>query len=209
MNKSEKFWDRSAKEYETKEIKWEKIYNKAVEETKKHLNESYVLLEYACGAGVITAQIASYVKETFAIDISSKLLEVAERMANERKIENITFLKTTIFDERFETESFDVITAYNILHLLEDVHDVIDKIGNLLKPGGFFISETPCLREKGRFLGSVLRFLSKLRIVPYVNTFKFLDLEVLLKERKFEIIEAEDLEQTGTNYFIVAKKSQS
>ena len=209
MNKSEKFWDRSAKEYETKEIKWETFYNKAVEETKKHLKKSDKLLEYACGAGVITAQIASYVKETYAIDISSKMLEVAEKMANERKIENITILKTTIFDESFEEESFDVITAFNILHLLEDIHEVIDQINHLLKPGGLFISETPCLGEKGKFLGKFLWFLSKLRIVPYINNLKFSDLELLINEGNFEIIKAEDLEKKRTNYFIVAKKSQS
>jgi 2-polyprenyl-3-methyl-5-hydroxy-6-metoxy-1,4-benzoquinol methylase len=208
MNKSEKFWDRSAKGYENREIKWEKIYNKAVEETKKYLSKSNVLLDYACGAGVITAQIAGCVRKTHAIDISSKMLEVAERMANERKIENITFLKTNIFDERFEKESFDVITAFNILHLLEDVHKAVDKISELLKPEGLFISETPCLGEKGKFLGKILRFLSKFRIVPYVNDLKFSDLEVLIKEGKFEIINAEDLEQKRTNYFIIAKKSQ-
>ncbi|MCG3221783.1 MAG: class I SAM-dependent methyltransferase, partial [Candidatus Heimdallarchaeota archaeon] len=206
MNKSEKFWDRTAKEYETKEIKWEKIFNKAVENTKKYLSSNDVLLDYACGAGVITAQIASCVKETHAIDISSKLLDVAKRMANERKIENISFVKTTIFDERYQKESFDVITAFNILHLLEDSKEIIQRINELLKPGGLFISETPCLGEKKSLLGTFLSLLSKLRIVPYLNRLKFSELEDLLAERKFQIIETEDLQQKQTNYFIVAKK---
>ena len=206
MSKSEKFWDRSAKEYETKEIKWEKIYNKAVENTKKYLNSNHILLDYACGAGVITAQIASCVKETLAIDISSKMLDVAKRMVDEHKIKNVTFLKTTIFDERYEKESFDVITAFNILHLLEDVQQVIGKINELLKLDGLFISETPCLRERGSFVGWSLKFLSKLKIVPYVNSLKFSDIENLIKEGNFQIIEKEDLDQKQTNYFIVAKK---
>ena len=206
MNKSEKFWDRSAKEYENKKINWEKIYNKAVENTKKHLNSSDVVLDYACGAGVITAQIADYVKEIHAIDISSKMIDVAQRIADERKIENINFLKTTIFDDRYEKESFNVITAFNILHLLENSSEVIQRINQLLKPGGLFISETPCLREKNSFLGGFLKFLSKLRIIPYLNALKFSDLDVLLTEGNFQIIETEDLQQKQTNYFIVAKK---
>ena len=209
MNKSEKFWDRSAKGYENREIKWEKIYNKAVEKTKEYLTENDILLDYACGAGVITAQIASYAKETYAIDISSKMIDVAKRMADERKIANITFAKTTIFDERFEKESFNIITAFNILHLLEEVHQVIKKVNELLKPGGLFISETPCLGEKGKFLGKILRFLSKLKIVPYINTLQFTDLEVMINEGNFKIIQTEDFEQKRTNYFIVAKKIQS
>lgn len=206
MNKSEKFWDRSAKEYENKKINWEKIYNKAVENTKKHLNSSDVVLDYACGAGVITAQIADYVKEIHAIDISSKMIDVAQRIADERKIENINFLKTTIFDDRYKEESFDVITAFNILHLLEDSNEVIQRINELLKPGGLFISETACMGEKKSLLGTFLSLLGKLRIVPYLNPLKFSELEDLLTEGNFQIIETEDLQQKQTNYFIVAKK---
>lgn len=206
MNKSEKFWDRSAKEYENKKINWEKIYNKAVENTKKHLNSSDVVLDYACGAGVITAQIADYVKEIHAIDISSKMIDVAQRIADERKIENINFLKTTIFDDRYKEESFDVITAFNILHLLEDSNEVIQRINELLKPGGLFISETACVGEKKSLLGIFLSLLGKLRIIPYLNPLKFSELEDLLTEGNFQIIETEDLQQKQTNYFIVAKK---
>lgn len=206
MNKSEKFWDRSAKEYENKKINWEKIYNKAVENTKKHLNSSDVVLDYACGAGVITAQIADYVKEIHAIDISSKMIDVAQRIADERKIENINFLKTTIFDDRYKEESFDVITAFNILHLLEDSNEVIQRINELLKPGGLFISETACMGEKKSLLGTFLSLLGKLRIIPYLNPLKFSELEDLLTEGNFQIIETEDLQQKQTNYFIVAKK---
>ncbi|MCE7739913.1 MAG: class I SAM-dependent methyltransferase [Candidatus Heimdallarchaeota archaeon] len=208
MNKSEKFWDRSAKEYENKKINWEKIYNRAVENTKKHLNSSDVVLDYACGAGVITAQIADYVKEIHAIDISSKMIDVAQRIADERKIENINFSKTTIFDDRYERESFNVITAFNILHLLEDSLEVIQRINKLLKPGGLFISETPCMGEKKSLLGTFLSLLSKLRIVPYLNPLKFSELEDLLKEGNFQIIETEDLQKKQMNYFIVAKKIQ-
>ena len=39
-----------------------------------------------------------------------------------------------------------------------------------------------------------------------MNSLKFSELEDLLTERKFQIIETEDLQQKQTNYFIVAKK---
>jgi 2-polyprenyl-3-methyl-5-hydroxy-6-metoxy-1,4-benzoquinol methylase len=206
MSKSEKFWDRTARSYENKEIKWEQIYNKAVEQTKKYLNDDHTLLDFACGAGVITAQLAEHVKQIYAIDISAKMIEAAKRIADDRKVENIDFIKTTIFDERYEKESFDAITAFNILHLLEDPDEIISRIIYLLKPGGLFISETPCLSEKSSFVGVFLKFLSKLRIVPYLNPLKFSDLERLHLTKKFEIVEAKDLEQKQTNYFIVAKK---
>jgi 2-polyprenyl-3-methyl-5-hydroxy-6-metoxy-1,4-benzoquinol methylase len=206
VEKSEKFWDRTAKSYDNKEIEWEQVYNKAVEETKKYLNKDNVILDFACGAGVITVQLAEQVKKVHAIDISSKMLEAANRIANDKEVNNIDFEKTTIFDEKFEKESFDVITGFNILHLLEDLEEVLHRIFDLLKPDGLFISETPCLAEKKSFLGGFLKFLSKLRIAPYLKPLKFADLVKILQEKEFRIIEAEDLELKQTNYFIVAKK---
>lgn len=206
MSKSEKFWDRSAKGYENREIKWEQIYNKAVENTKKHLNSDDVVLDFACGAGVITVQLAEQVKRVHAIDISSKMIEAAKRIADDRKVENIDFDKTTIFDEKYKGESFDVITAFNILHLLEDLEKNSQQINYLLKSGGLFISETPCLAEKKSFLNFFIRFLGKLRITPHLNSLKFSDIDTLLVESGFQIIEKEDLDQKRLNYFIVAKK---
>ena len=206
MSKSEKFWDKSAKEYEYKEIKWEEIYNKAVENTKKHLNKDDVVLDFACGAGVITVQLAEQVKEVHAIDISSRMLEAAKRIAAEREVDNIDFAKTTIYDDRYKMELFDVITAFNIIHLLEDLEEILQRIYRLLRPGGLFISETPCLAEKKSFLNGLIKLMSKLRIAPYLNSLKFSDLEKFLIENGFQIIENEDLDQKRTNYFIVAKK---
>ena len=206
MNKSEKFWDRSAKEYDTKKIKWEQIYNKAVENTKEYLQSDFIILDYGCGAGVITAQLAEYVKGIIAIDISSGMLDAAKRNAADKGVNNIKFEKATIFDDIYKKESFDVITAFNIFHLLENIDKEMERIKELLKPGGLLISETPCLAEKKSFFGGFLKFLSKLRIAPYLNLFKFSDLENFIIESEFKIIKAEDLEQNLRNYYIVAKK---
>ena len=206
MNKSEKFWDNRAKEYDRQDKKWELSYNKAVENTKKHLNREDIVLDYACGIGTITNEIAKNVKEVLAVDISSKMIDVARRNASKLNVENVKYEKSIIFDESYKEESFDVITAFNILHLLEDSKEVIQRINELLKTGGLFISETPCMGEKKSLLGTFLSLLSKLRIVPYLNSLKFNELEDLLTERKFQIIETEDLQQKQTNYFIVAKK---
>ena len=76
------------------------------------------------------------------------MIEAAKRGAVERKIENVDFAYTTIFDERYKKESFDVIMAFGILHVLDDAQQAIQRITELLKSGGFFISTTPCLKEK-------------------------------------------------------------
>ena len=112
----------------------------AIESTKKYLSSSDIVLDYGCGTGNITNEFADTVKEIHAIDISAGMIDVAKKLADERNIENIHYLQSTIFDESYEDGSFDVIMAFSILHLLEDIHKVIHRVNKLLKAGGLFIS---------------------------------------------------------------------
>jgi len=206
MNKSEKFWDRIANQWDKQGNKLDQTSLKAIENTKKYLNIGDIVLDYACGIGTITNEIAANVKEIQAIDISSRMIEVAKIRSGESNIENVHYAQSTIFDERYKIDSFNVIMAFNILHLLEDTHKVMRRINEILKPGGFFISATPCLGEKWAILGIFISLLSKIGIVPFLKMHKFSDLEDLIVNGDFQIVEAENLHQTQPNYFIVAKK---
>ena len=66
MNKSEKFWDKRAVEYEKNEKKWSETYNKAIENTRKHLKKDDIALEIGCGSGIMTMQLAKHVKKIHA-----------------------------------------------------------------------------------------------------------------------------------------------
>ena len=145
MDRSEKFWDKRAHEYDKDEKKHVQTYHKTIESTRRNLSISDVVLDYACGTGIITNEIADSVKEIYAIDISSKMIDVARRRAAERGIDNVHYTKATLFDKRYQGESLDVILAFNILHLLDDSQKVMQRISELLKPGGLFISAPGCL----------------------------------------------------------------
>ncbi len=205
MNKSEKFWDKSASKFDQAEKKDEQSYIKIVDQTKKYLKTSDIVLDFGCGTGLISNEIAGYVKLICAVDISSKMIEIAKNKADNRKIQNIDFTHSTIFDERYKSGSFDVILAFYILHLLEDDQKTIQRINDLLKPGGLIISVTPCIGEK-LFLNFSLSLLSKIGLVPDIKSFKINELEVLITKGNFQIIENESLHQGLPQYFIVAKK---
>lgn len=203
--KSEKFWDSTANMYDRVEKKDEQTYVSIIEKTKRYLKISDIVLDYGCGTGLISNEIADNVKIIHAIDISSKMIELAKRKADGRKIENIDYAHSTIFDERYKIGSFDVILAFNILHLLEDTHKVMQRINELLKPDGLIISATPCMGEK-KFLGTLLLLLSKIGFVPNIRSFKISELEDSIVNGNFEIVETECLHRGGQQYFIAAKK---
>ena len=204
MDKSEKFWDRMSKNYD-KQASNNKIYKRTLEITKKHLKSSDIVLDFACATGLYSIELANNVKEIEGIDISPKMIEAAKRKAGERKIENIDFAQATIFDERCKKESFYVILAFNILHLLEDTQKVMQRINELLKPGGLIISTTACLREK-TFLRIFLFLLYKTGIIPYMGFFKISELEKSIANGNFQIVESKCLDNSPLDYFIVAKK---
>ncbi|MCX9009805.1 MAG: methyltransferase domain-containing protein [Candidatus Methanoperedens sp.] len=205
MDKAEKFWDKMANYYDREEKKDELTYIKIIEKTKKYLKISDVVLDYGCGTGLISNEIADNVKEIHAIDISFKMIEIAKRKADGRKIKNIEYANSTIFDERYKRGSFDVILVFYILHLLEDTPKVMKRMNELLKPGGLIISTTPCMGEK-TFLSILLSLVSKIGLIPNIRSFKISELEDSIANGNFEIVETECLHQSSPEYFIVAKK---
>jgi len=160
--KSESMWDKLAKNWDTPGVSLGENDLKIIERTKKYLSASAVVLDYGCATGSIALEIASAAKEVRGIDISSNMVEIAGRKADERNIKNIGFARATIFDESLGKESFDVILSLSILHLVDNPRQVMDRTNQLLKPGGVLISATPCLGEK--------TFLSVLMNIPIFDT---------------------------------------
>ncbi len=207
MAKPEKSWDRSASTYDRSEPSSDPTHIRTVESTKKYLNVSDVVLDYGCATGTIALEIAGNVKEVHGIDISSKMIEAAKGKAGERKVKNVDFAQLTIFDESLEKESFDVILAFNVLHLLDDPQKAVQRINELLKPGGTIISTTACMGENRASFMSVLLFLvMKIGIIPSLKFFTVSELEDAIANGDFQIVEAESLTRNPTSYFVVAKK---
>jgi SAM-dependent methyltransferase len=62
MDKSEKYWDKSASKFDQAGIKDKQTYIKVIDRTKKYLKTSDTVLDFGCGTGLIDNEIADYVK---------------------------------------------------------------------------------------------------------------------------------------------------
>lgn len=211
MDKSEVFWDKASQNYDKTEERFEHIHRTTREKTKKHLKATDVVLDYGCGTGTKSCELAHLVKEIHGIDISSKMIEIAKRKAFKSKVENVTFERTKIFDERFRSGSFDVVIAFNMLHTVPCPQKTVQKIEDLLKPEGLFISVTPCLQEKKSLFVSLqiylMRILSKAGIIPIpIRELVGSDLDALIEVGDLEIVESEMIFSGASSYFITAKK---
>ena len=212
MNKSEEFWDKASKNYDKTEERFEYIHKKVRENTKKYLKESQIVLDYGCGTGTASCEFASLVKEIVGIDISSEMIRIAKEKSAAGKFDNVNFEKADIFDNRYQNESFDVILAFNMLHTVPNPQSVVQRINDLLKHEGLFISITPCLRQKMSFLVNLqiqlVRVLCKLGVIPIpIRRIKSTDIDKLLANGKFQLIESEKIFKGASSYFVAAKKN--
>jgi 2-polyprenyl-3-methyl-5-hydroxy-6-metoxy-1,4-benzoquinol methylase len=209
--KSETMWNKLAKNWDTPGVSLGENDLKIIERTKKYLDTSCLVLDYGCATGSIALELAGMAKEVRGIDISSNMIEIAKTKAGERGIKNIAFTKATIFDESLKEGTFDVILSLSILHLVEDPTQVVDRINQLLKPGGVFISATPCLGEKTFFsvlMNIPIFVLSKLGLIPSINFFSGSSLSATITNASFQIVEQEDLSvRPLRECFIVARKA--
>lgn len=207
-NNDEKFWNKLSKGYDLQvNSKYSEAYNKTIEITKKYLVDTDVVLDYACGTGITTIELCGNVKKIHAIDLSESMINIAKKKTVNKGISNIEFDIANIYDENLKKNSYDVIMAFNILYFLEDIDKVMLRVNELLKPNGIFISVTDCLGESKIFITKVQILLSKIGVIPYIRKFKTSELEEIVKEGNFSIIETNNLHESPPNYCIVASKN--
>ena len=212
MNKTQIFWDKQAKRFDDSEKQFEPASQELIARTKEYLNANDNVLDFGCATGTKTLELADGIKHIHGLDISAEMISEAIKKKNKVNVTNVSFSQGTIFNDDLEKASFEKIIAYAIIHLLEDSEKVIQRIHELLKPGGLFISATACFKDKMDFKTrlefTTYRFMKRLGIFPlHLNMFKTSDIEQLINSQNFNIVKAEILFFNGmTISFIVAEK---
>ncbi|MEL6348975.1 MAG: class I SAM-dependent methyltransferase [Myxococcota bacterium] len=213
MNQTENFWDASADNYDRTEERFEAIHRRSRENARRHVKPTDVVLDYGCGTGTTACDLAPRVKSVHGIDISSKMVDLAQQKAREGGIGNATFARVDIFDGSFEAESFDVILAFNILHTIPDPQASIRRMHALLKPNGVMISVTPAFRDRSSLLGflqiMLVRTLCLLGVISIpIRSVSRSDLEQLVQQSGgFIIIDDESIFRGTSSHFMVAQKA--
>jgi len=205
----EKFWNLMASKYAASPISDRAAYETKIEKIKTYLLPDNIVLDIGCGTGTQCSDLAGNVKQVTGIDISGKLLKIAEQRMAERKLDNVEFIQTSIFDERFLQNSFDVVMAFYVLHFFEDIEAVFNRIHALLRPGGIFISETACLGEKNKISGNLLRFAGQLGFLPLINPLTTVQLKQALDRAGFSLLDKHIFSESNPEYTLIARKALS
>ena len=202
MNKSEKFWDRVSSKSKSEPNASAK---KVIQCTKPFLNTNQIVLDFGCGPGTITNRLSAFVKKMDAIDLSKGMIDFAKQQAKVNSILNIEYAQNSIFDPCFKEHTYDVILSFNVLHYIEDMPALMERINKLLKPNGYFISSTACLRENRNGVRALLWMLQQLKIMPKMMFYQKSELENALTAQHFDLVESA-LISSLPEYFLIGKK---
>lgn len=203
------FWDKIAPKYAKDPIKDMAAYEYTRGRTQSYLTEDSRVLEIGCGTGSTAIELAAGTRHIVGTDVSPAMVGVAQGKAETAKIDNVEFRVLTAQDAANLSEPFDVVTGFNIFHLIDGAEDVFGDIYRMLPVGGVFISKTPCLADPSigvkRFIFKpmigLMRFFGK---APFVRCYTHAELEAAITLAGFEIIEAGNF--PAISRYIVARR---
>ena len=207
MNHSAKFWDKIAERYSKQPIADEAAYQKKLQVTREYFKPDMEVLEFGCGTGATAITHAPYVKHIRAIDVSSKMIEIARGKAEAKNIKNVTFEQLSIDELNVSDRTLDVVLGLSILHLLKNKEEVIAKVHKMLKPGGIFVTSTMCLGDNMKWFKIIAPIGKFLGLMPLVKVFTVKELADSLTDAGLAL-DYQWQPGKGKAVFIVAKKAE-
>lgn len=94
------------------------------------------VVDFGCGTGVLTVELARWAGHVTAIDRSEGALQKAKAEAARQQLRNIRFLAADLEKLPLEAASADLVVISQSLHHVGNIDAVLAEAARLLKPGG-------------------------------------------------------------------------
>ncbi len=142
-----RFWDRIAERYAADPIKDMAGYERTLERTAALLKPTDSVVEIGCGTGTTALRLAPSVSRIIASDVSPAMIAIARKKAEAQGCANVTF-EARAAEEPGGPAGFTTPSWPSMSCIWSPIAPaVLAEAHRLLKPGGLFISKTPCLKE--------------------------------------------------------------
>lgn len=207
MPEDARFWDRIADKYSKSPISDEEKYQRKLDMTRQRLTPDMRVLEFGCGTGGTALAHAPHVAHIHAIDVSSRMIEIAREKQAEAAIDNVRFEVSGIGAFTAPDATFDAVLAMNILHLVDDPAAIIAKSAKLLKPGGHFVSSSFSANDRARWLKFIAPIGKALgKFPPVIKSFSLADLKAWHAATGLEIDEEWRTGRMNADFLIARKR---
>lgn len=204
-----RFWDRFALGYAGGAIGDWAGYERSLARTRELLGPGASVLEIGCGTGSTALTLSLFTGPYRATDIAPQMIAVANQRLAASPRPNLRFVVEDADATASEAAGpFDAVLAFNLLHLLDDLDATVARCARSLRPGGLFISKTPCLREMHPLIARVMVPLVRvLRLVPPVHSLAEADIVAACRRQGLDVLAVERHASQGRDVrpYVVAR----
>jgi len=100
------------------------------------LSEDLKVLEFGCGTGLTSFSLSVPFKEVVLLDASKGMIEVVQEKIEHYGIDHMRAVHGDLTSESILEETFDLIHTTLVLHHIDEVESILEKLYKRLKPGG-------------------------------------------------------------------------
>lgn len=207
-----RFWNRLARRYAAGKIADMAGYEATLGRVQSLLSPDHSVLEIGCGTGTTALRLAAGTRCLLATDLSPAMIAIAREKLAAQPLPQLRF---GVVDAEAAAAApaspapYDVVLAFNVLHLMSNLDAALRGLLPSLKPGGLFISKTPCLAEMNPIIPRVLVPLMRaIGLAPAVLSFDAAHLQGTLQRHGLvlEAVERHGSRRKDIRIFIVARK---
>ena len=108
------------------------------------------ILDLGCGEGVFLPALSKSFYQVYGLDIN---IRIAQEVVTYYKLNNVQLFQSNFFDNSFDENFFDIISAASVLEHFADRDKLFMEILRLIVPGGYLIFSAPtetCFYQLGR-----------------------------------------------------------
>ena len=187
-----RFWNRVARKYAAEPIADMAGYEASLQRTRGLLSTEHDVLEIGCGTGTTALRLATSTGRLLATDISAEMITIAKEKLASQPIPQLSFALADADVPMFPTAAFDRVLAFNLLHLVTDLDQTLAVAALALRPGGLFISKTPCLAEMNPLIPRLaLPLMQAIGKAPHVQCLNEAQLRAALTRQGLNIVSVE------------------
>ncbi|MFP7674329.1 class I SAM-dependent methyltransferase [Marivita sp. S0852] len=210
MYDSAKFWDKTADKYAAMPVRNQDAYDALLDQVRAFAAPDSTVLELGCGTGSTAIALAPSFDHIVATDVSSGMLEKGREKAQDQQVGNVEFVLADPTDA--PAGPFDVVLAFNLLHLLKDLDGALSEIAARLKPEGVFVSKTFCMPERRDLIWALitvgLPLMQAIGKAPFFAKLSAADLENAFTRAGLTIVENHKAPGKDPRRTIVARRSE-
>jgi SAM-dependent methyltransferase len=204
-----RFWDRAARKYAAAPIADEPGYEATLRRVQTLLSTEQNVLEIGCGTGTTAMRLAPHTRRLLATDVSGGMIAIAREKLAANPIPQLSFAVADADAPTAAQGEFDVVLAFNLLHLVSDLARALEAAAQALRPGGLLVSKTACISEMNPLIPHLaLPLMRAIGKAPHVLCFDAQELQSAIVRQGLEIVSVERHGTRGKDIrvFIVARK---